>query len=750
MIFFFINFIYSTIYGLDFGWQNVRVAIGVPGKPIEILISEQGFRSTPNFLSFSLEANESDPTNAEWFTGSEGERIFYKNSSFGVQNPFSFLNNPKDLHLKFIDPVTLASIAFSIHLPKFNRKHDKLIVAVPSIFSPQARKNMIESLKLLNISSAQLLNSNTALAAYYSIERLKKGDNIIQKVLFIDIGAIQTEISLWRFEKTAGIIKLYLEDFRMNDEIGGIQVDNRIFEWIKNKLNHEPSNSEIRNILKLIRKSKERLAAGVDSIIDLKEDFGIEITLTNELVSNLISDLNENLFNLLKNMNLPEEIELIGGSTRLPCFYNEIQKSFPNITLKRSLNSDEAVAIGSAYYASLQTGTVAGSRLEVIKSSIYGLDFIFNNKKSNIFESGDENDRKSITLRKFNDFNFSLFLTFNNKKLNNIILKNINELNKPYTINSITNLKQLTRNVTSQLANNTIPFIRLIFGISNTLDCIDFLSASLSANVTINITIKGEVNNVDSTSVSWNLRTNSNLIDDDYNYNLTNSLILINNFLEYRNSIKRLAASRHKLETFIIDLTDKINYDSDFLEITTSNERFEILQLLSREKQTIEISGQRVSSLELERRLEKLKEKLFDILFKLEEFKQRPRAIKKLNSTINKAELALINATTDNETIEDFKKYLEASKDLINNTLLINPLEKPLILVKELIEREKRLLRKIPDLKSPPRKPKTISFSTNPKSSNYIGENYDELSKMGIKIEKSKDLEENSTLNDNL
>jgi len=746
MLFVLFHISISAIYGFDFGSQNVRVAVGVPGKPIEIQISEQGFRSTPNFLAYSLDSTESNIYNAEWFTGSEAERIIYKNTTHGVQNPFHYLNHPQDFTMKGADSLTASSIAFMMHLPKFKRKHDKLVVAVPSDFSPQARKNVIESLKLLNITSSQILNSNTALAAYYSIERLKKAENLSQKTLFIDIGAVQAEISLWRFERTGGSVKLYLDDYRMSDQIGGNKVDEEILKYVMKKIPREPSPMEMRSILRSIRKAKARFASTNETIIDLSEDFHMSITITNDEVALMCDELNNKLRSLLDGMSIPEEVELIGGSTRLPCFVNEIQKAFPSLTLKRSMNSEEAVAIGAAYYASLQTGTVAGARLDVIRKSLYGLDFEINQKKSILFKPGEIADRRSITIRKFDDFNFTLYLTHEQERVPHVYSVTTNVLTRPFTLTTIYELRYLTRNVTSQLANGTKPFIRLTFGLSQTLDCIDFISAALTANVTVNMTIKGEVNSVDSTSVSWGLKSRTELHDPEYKVNSTESYINVQLYRDYLANIKQHAAARHKIEAFIIDLNDKITYDEDFSNISTNEERFEIQQMLSRERQSVDISGSRVSAIDLERRLEKIKEKLAGILHRYDEFKQRPRAIKMLNGTIQKAENAILSATTDQESIEEFKKYLQESKDLIESALKTNPMEAPSVLCKELINREKRLSRKIPDLKSPPRKPKSITISNDPKSPDYSEEKLEDLEKMGIHISRNNEEATNKEL----
>ncbi|OHS93116.1 dnaK protein [Tritrichomonas foetus] len=698
----------SSIFAFDFGTQNVRIAHGVPGKPIEILTNDQGSRATPNYLAYKLENPNQNLAAAEWFVGVDAERIYFRNSSHGIKNPFYYLSDPSKTTLNDVPPATAAAVAFSLHLRKFKRKHDKLIVAVPSVFSPHARHSIIQSLKMLDISSAQILDSNSAIAALYAVERLKKAadnENLTQKIIFFDIGAIQTEISLWQFTRYGPVTQIELLDYRYSDEIGGDIIDELLLSSILSKLPREPTRAEMTNVIRAMKKGKERLASGSEQFIDLTEDFNQRLWINNSDIESLSKDVLEKLNRLIQGMEMPDEIELVGGCSRLPSIVNVIQNNFPNYTLRRSLNSDEAVALGAAYYSSLQTGTIVGSRLEFIKPQIYGLDFQVADKNYDLYKTGDRNDRKSVTMKKFRDFNFSVKVTKKNDhpKLH-ITSKLFNDVPENFTEMAITGLTNITRSITKQLANGSRPFIRFTFGHSQVLDCLDYISSALTANISVNVTIEGEVAHVDSTTSSWGLTTTTTMTADEFKFNETENSDFMGAFLDATAERKAHAANTHKIEAFIIDLTDKIEYDTDFQTVTSEEERSTILEIISREREAIEMSGSRVSAADLGKRFDKLKEKLKDTLFRFQEFKQRPAAIAKLNQSIARAEKALVNATTDNETIEDFISFLNETKTLVFDAERQQPLEKPKITAKQLKERESRLLRRIPDLKSTSRR----------------------------------------------
>ena len=729
-MFLFAVFSSATIYAFDIGTQNVRIALGVPGKPITIQTNDEGGRKTPNFVAYTPAT--ANLTSAEWKVGSEAQRIIHKNASQGVRNPFQFLANPSEASFG-LHPVTTASVAFALHLSKFKKKHDKLIVAVPPVFSPQAREALIRSLKLLNISSAQIIDSNAAVAALYAVERLKKGDNVKQRILFADIGAVQSEFSLWEFERLGVVTRITLLDYRYTDEVGGELVDAILIKNITAGLDREPTRAEMVNIERQTVRTKERLAAGGEEFVDLSEDFQKRIPLTNEMVSELAGDPIAKLKELIAGMECPDDVELVGGATRLPAFAGVIQSEFPNLTLRRSLNSDEAVAFGAAYYASLQSGTIGGTRLDFHKPSLYGLNFITDGKKSVLYRTGEIIERKTVSMRKFRDFNVSLELSKEANKNLTIHSVYYEKAQQGYADVALVGLTYLTRNITGQLANGTKPYVRFTFGHSEVLDCPDFISASLNVNMTVNVTIEGQTADINSTTANLPIKTVVELVDSEFKVDQAAAEEFISALIAAAQERRRHDAAAHKIEAFIIDLTDKIEYDSEFRLVTSEEERDAITQLLQRERMAVEFSAQRVSADDLEKRLEKIKDRISDALVRYEEYKGRVPAVMKLNATLLKGEKELENAKCDDATKDNFKKLMEECRELINDTLAIKPDEHPRILVSDLKDKEQQVQRMFTSLRMPPRPSKSISFTNDPSDPDYE-KNLKKLKKMGINI----------------
>ena len=698
----FLRFSASNIYSVDFGSMNVRIGKQTPGKQVEIVMNKHSQRFTPNYLAFiSNSSEEVNLTGIEWVVGVDAERVIRKNPEHGVQNPFYYLNNPKDFPLgKFVTPVEASSIALATYLKSYKRKNDKVIVSVPSVFSPQARRNLMNSLKLIGITSAQLINSNSALATLYAIEKLPITDNCTRTVLFVDIGAIQTEISKWRFDRRNQSITITLEDYRFSDEIGGYLIDDLLMNFTLKKLPREPTKYEMPIIKRAVIKAKERLAAGM-TFIDLSEDFSLRIPLYQENVSDLAHNIIEKLDKLIENITA-DEVELVGGSTRLPCFIQSITKAFGEKP-HRSMNSDEAVALGSAYFAALQSGMINGALLHIVKPSLFGIAFDFNGKETNVFAPGDKIERKTVRLRKFSDFNFTLKQTRDSTKFPYVHTDLIPSENKTYSRIEVYDLTNFTRSITKKIAKGDKPYLSLMFDVSQQLDCLDFISASLNANVTVNITIQNEtINQVSPTS--WQLKYNT--IINEAEIDFPKSKELLDGIRGYRRRIAQQRKSHNALLDFIIDTNEKLQYSNDMKAVSTPEERSQLQQMLARERQSVDLAGFRVSAAELDKRLATIKERMSGLLERFEEYSLRPRAIADLNKTIARATKELATAITDNETIAEFVEFLNETKQLIQDALEMDPLSQPTITVKKLNTRRSNLLKKIPNLRSPPRKKK--------------------------------------------
>lgn len=104
---FLIVFSFSSIYSLDLGSQNIRIATSVTGKPVEIKLNARDHRSTENYLAFPLTEKLEKFEKVNWLIGSDAERISMGNSSYGIANPFGLIWAPEDRRFNGLHPSLL-------------------------------------------------------------------------------------------------------------------------------------------------------------------------------------------------------------------------------------------------------------------------------------------------------------------------------------------------------------------------------------------------------------------------------------------------------------------------------------------------------------------------------------------------------------------------------------------------------------------------------------------------------------------
>lgn len=665
----------SDVFSFDFGSKYVKLCKQIPGRNPELLLNSESTVLTPNYISFNQEFDSNNTaTDTEWVVGSESENLFYKKANNSLENPLFYLNSPYLFPYKFISPLAVMAISISEHIRDFRPKHDRLIFTIPSTFSYEGRYLLIKALNMLNYKSVQLLDSNTAIATLYAFNR----DFQDGRTLFIDIGAKHCEVSLWNFSSSGETFNMTLVDYRYDDKIGGEYIDDLLMDYVVNKLDRSPREFELPAIRRSIIKAKHRLAVINFSTVDLADDFGISIEINNNLVKELAAEMAKRFNLLLENIDNFDFVELIGGSTRLPMFLDIISENFHESKIKRSTNVEEAVAKGGVYFGGIQAGLINGPKIMVSKPSINGLQVHFNNRNYSIYEPGDFIERKYMNLKFFRDFNFSIYTTYRQTgRINSALIGSDTKLLMNY---STTNLYNITRNITSKITKGTTPYLRFTFGLVNEIDSADFISAALTATIFVNVTIENNTQETN-TSTFWPLAIKKKLGDKAYTTDIKKTKKIINNIL----SQKREKISHRKIqnnyESYIIDMLEKIYYDYDILNVTTTEEREEMRINLAREKQMIQISSKRVNSSELSRRLTMLKNKYRHILTRASEYSQRPYAIKMLKEVIENAKINLTNIYLNKTELEEI---IEQANNSINEAEGIDPKSDPSITVNKL------------------------------------------------------------------
>jgi hypothetical protein len=142
-------------------------------------------------------------------------------------------------------------------------------------------------------------------------------------VLFIDIGSENINVFVWKFRPLGDKIFMDLLEYEHSMEIGCGYVDKLLFDWAVREVKKPLMGSDPYIILNHLRKAKERLAAIRSIGVDLTEDYGTFLTIDQSLMANLTSNMTTKIRSVLNGIRDVDEIELIGGGSRLQVFVGQ-------------------------------------------------------------------------------------------------------------------------------------------------------------------------------------------------------------------------------------------------------------------------------------------------------------------------------------------------------------------------------------------------------------------------------------------
>eukprot|EP00833_Pecoramyces_ruminatium_P008004 jgi/Orpsp1_1/1182036/evm.model.c7180000079598.1 len=185
----------------------------------------------------------------------------------------------------------------------------------------------------------------------------------------IDIGSKTYDVGIVCID--SGIVEV--KGFSSNSHFGGDDFDDRLVKSLVNefKKKHKKDLSMDDRSLRRLRTACERAKRTLSSsnnatvmIDSLFKDIDFCTTITRERFDELSADLYKEILipieNVLENTKLDKscihEVVLVGGTTRIPKIQNIISHFFNDIELVKSINPDEAIAVGAAIQAAIHSG----------------------------------------------------------------------------------------------------------------------------------------------------------------------------------------------------------------------------------------------------------------------------------------------------------------------------------------------------------------------------------------------------------
>ncbi|HLO87445.1 MAG TPA: molecular chaperone DnaK [Nostocaceae cyanobacterium] len=380
----------GKVIGIDLGTTNSCVAVLEGGQPIVIANSEGG-RTTPSIVGFGKSgdrlvgqlAKRQAVTNAEntiysikRFIGRRWEDTEVERSSV----PYSCVkgrDDTVDVQIRGRNYTGQEISAMILQKLKQDAENflgetvTQAVITVPAYFTDAQRQATKDAGTIAGLEVLRIINEPTAAALAFGLDKQDQE----QLILVFDLGGGTFDVSILQLGDGVFEVKATCG----NNHLGGDDFDNCIVRWMIDRFQQEEGIDLAKDKMALQRlreaaeKAKIELSSMVNTSINLPfitadatgpKHLEMELSRAKfeELSSHLIEATIEPMIQALKDADLKaqsiDRIILVGGSTRIPAVQNALIKFFNGKTPDRSVNPDEAVALGAAIQAGVLGGEV--------------------------------------------------------------------------------------------------------------------------------------------------------------------------------------------------------------------------------------------------------------------------------------------------------------------------------------------------------------------------------------------------------
>ena len=379
----------AKIIGIDLGTTNSCVSVMEANEPV-VIANDEGRRTTPSVVAFlkNGERKVGDPAKRQAITNpvntissvkrfmgrrfdevTEEIKHWSYNVAKGDNNTVRI-----DIDGRLYTPQEISAMVLQkmkkIAEDYLGHEVTEAVVTVPAYFNDAQRQATKEAGEIAGLTIKRIINEPTAAALAYGLD--KRGQE--SKIAVFDLGGGTFDISI--LELGDGVFEV--KSTNGDTHLGGDDFDMVIMDWLADEFKKE-ENVDLRKdpmalqrLKEAAEKAKVELSSSTETEINLPYVTaidGVPKHLVKKLSRAKFEQISDSLFErclrpceqALKDagMNVSEinEVILVGGSTRIPKVQEIVEKFFgkkPN----KSVNPDEAVAIGAGVQGAVLTGEV--------------------------------------------------------------------------------------------------------------------------------------------------------------------------------------------------------------------------------------------------------------------------------------------------------------------------------------------------------------------------------------------------------
>jgi molecular chaperone DnaK len=380
----------GKVIGIDLGTTNSCVAVLEGGQPI-VITNAEGGRTTPSIVGFGKGGERLVGQLAKRQAVTNAENTIYSIKRFIGRRwddaeternraPYACVkgrDDTVDVQIRgrnFTPQEVSAMILQKLKQDAENflgEEVDKAVITVPAYFTDAQRQATKDAGTIAGLEVLRIINEPTAAALAFGLDKQDQE----QLILVFDLGGGTFDVSILQLGDGVFEVKATCG----NNQLGGDDFDNCIVLWMietfkrQEKIDLSVDKMALQRLREAAEKAKIELSSMVSTSINLPfitaDDSGpkhLEMELSRskfeELASKLIEATIEPMVQSLKDADLkPQDIDkiiLVGGSTRIPAVQNALVKFFNGKAPDRSINPDEAVALGAAIQAGVLGGEV--------------------------------------------------------------------------------------------------------------------------------------------------------------------------------------------------------------------------------------------------------------------------------------------------------------------------------------------------------------------------------------------------------
>lgn len=362
----------EVIIGIDLGTTNSVVSYMQTDGTWKVIPNPEGKNTTPSVVAFKQGGEEIVGDAAKRQVVTNPDTISSIKRKMGTKEKVHVNVLNKDFSPEEISAKVL------MYMKKYAEAHfghevKKAVITVPAYFNDAQRQATKDAGIIAGLDVVRIINEPTAAALAYGMEH--KHD---QKVLVYDLGGGTFDVSILEIgDGTFEVIST-----SGDNHLGGDDWDEVVAKWILAEVQKQYGIDLSRDKMAMQRlrdaseKAKIELSAQIETTIMLpflamnsNGPVNYEGKLTRAQFQNMTKHLMDRterpVQQALKDSKLNwsdiNEILLVGGSTRMPAVIESVKRltgKEPN----RSINPDEAVAIGAA----VQGGVIAGDVKDVL------------------------------------------------------------------------------------------------------------------------------------------------------------------------------------------------------------------------------------------------------------------------------------------------------------------------------------------------------------------------------------------------